>query len=309
MVAGTRASSWRARAELATGNYLKLAERRPLLGLPLAFVTRYAARQGMLLAGAVAFRMFLWLLPLSLLLAGIMAGLSTSGSDTPASAAKAAGITGATRQQVVTALREGHRSWWVAVIIGGLTTLWAARALSRHVVLVNAHLWQVEARRMSPRRAGENALVLVFVVLVVLGLGAATPKLAGAIPGGLAVAIVVEVIGVAAAWMLLCLRLPDARTTWRDLLPGVVLFGVTMTLANVVSRVYLPHKIQHASQLYGSLGVAGTVAGWLLIIGQIVVASALLNVVMLDHHRQRYAVPSAGSPGQDDAPSPARRWA
>jgi membrane protein len=58
------------------------AQRQPLLGLSLTFVARYTARQGMLLSSASAFRLFLWLLPLALLTAGILAGLSRAQSGT-----------------------------------------------------------------------------------------------------------------------------------------------------------------------------------------------------------------------------------
>src|SRR4051794_19494601 len=96
-----QAASWRARAEQAADRYQQMARRRPLFGLPLAFIARYTARQGMLLASAVAFRLFLWLLPLTLLVAGILAALASSDSKTPETAAKTAGITGAASQQIV----------------------------------------------------------------------------------------------------------------------------------------------------------------------------------------------------------------
>jgi hypothetical protein len=51
---------------------------RARLGLPLAVLDRYAARQGVLLASATAFRLFLWLVPLALLIAGILAALDTT---------------------------------------------------------------------------------------------------------------------------------------------------------------------------------------------------------------------------------------
>src|SRR4051812_21605253 len=96
---------WRARAEHTADRYRELAQRQPVFGLPLVFVATYHARQGVLLASAAAFRLFLWLMPFALLVAGILAGLSREASGTPQSAAKAAGITGAASQEVVTALR------------------------------------------------------------------------------------------------------------------------------------------------------------------------------------------------------------
>src|SRR5215472_5647916 len=79
-------SQARERADQAADRYQRLARSRPLLGLPLAFAARYTGRQGILLASAVAFRLFLWLVPLALVLAGILAAYATGG-DRDATAA------------------------------------------------------------------------------------------------------------------------------------------------------------------------------------------------------------------------------
>jgi uncharacterized BrkB/YihY/UPF0761 family membrane protein len=58
---------------------------------------------------------------------------------------------------------------------------------------------------------------------------------------------------------------------------------VALAVTHTAGRIYLPPKIEQASQLYGGLGVAVVMAGWLLVIGQIMVASPLLNAVMLSY--------------------------
>ena len=55
-----------------------------------------------------------------------------------------------------------------------------------------------------------------------------------------------------------------------------------MTALNTVSTVYLPNKIQRASEMYGTLGIAGTILLWLFIIGQLLVCATLLNAVWTD---------------------------
>ena len=68
----------RARAEEAAARYRELARRDPVYALPIVAVTTYVARQGMLLASAIAFRTFLWLMPLALLTAGLLTGIGRS---------------------------------------------------------------------------------------------------------------------------------------------------------------------------------------------------------------------------------------
>jgi membrane protein len=286
-----RARGWlvslRARADHAADSYQQLAQQRPLLGLPLAFVARYTARQGLLLASAVAFRMFLWLMPLALLLAGVFGGISGGKSGNLESASKAAGITGTASQQVVSALRDGHQSWWIAVLIGGLAFLWTTRTLMRNLTLVTAHAWQAPVPK--PRQRDVLATTALFAggVILLLATTALVVRLDQLFPGGLYVAIVLQGICIAAGWALICLRLPDRRTTWTDLIPGSLLVGLGLAVMHALSRVYIPRRLEQSSQLYGTLGVAGVILAWLLAIGQLIVSGAIVNSVWTEYRVER----------------------
>ena len=60
---------------------------------------------------------------------------------------------------------------------------------------------------------------------------------------------------------------------------------------HVASRVYLPAKLAHSSQMYGTLGIAGTILAWLLIIGQVVVCGAFTNSVWAEYRARRRGAP------------------
>jgi uncharacterized BrkB/YihY/UPF0761 family membrane protein len=284
-----RLARWRARAEAAADRYQKRAQHQPLLGLPLALVARYTSRQGMLLASASAFRLFLWLLPLALLSAGILAGVANSKTNSASleSASKRAGITGAASQQVVSALHDGHRSWWIAILLGAVLFLWATRTLMRNLVVVNAHAWGATAPRMKQKHVLITTLVFAGAWIALLGFAALVTQLDHIIPGGFLATFLLDAIATAAMWFIICLRLPDRRRDWLDLLPGCLLFGVGLSVLRIVSRVYLPARFEKSSQLYGSLGVAAVMLAWLLIIGNLLVGSALVNVVWSDYRADR----------------------
>jgi uncharacterized BrkB/YihY/UPF0761 family membrane protein len=281
----------RARAEWAADRYQQRAQRQPLLGLPLAFLARYAARQGVLLASALAFRMFLWLMPFALLVAGILAGLSRDHARTIQSASKQAGITGAASQQVITALKDGDKSWWIAVLVGGLLFLWTSRTLIRSLTLVSAHAWQAPARKPGQRHVLLTTVVFAVGWIVLFVIGGLTTRMDRLFPGGRLLGIIVEVAAVTAVWLVISLRLPDTRSHWTDLLPGCLLVGAGLTIMHVASRVYLPAKLAHSSQMYGTLGIAGTILAWLLIIGQVVVCGAFTNSVWAEYRARRRGAP------------------
>jgi uncharacterized BrkB/YihY/UPF0761 family membrane protein len=285
--AGGRTARWRARAERAADRYQQRAQRQPLLGLPLAFLARYTARQGVLMASALAFRMFLWLLPFALLVAGILAGLARDHGRTIASASRQAGITGAASQQVITALHDGERSWWIAVLVGALLFLWTSRTLIRSLTLVSAHAWQAPPRKPSQKHVLLTTLVFAGAWIVLFAIAALTARIDRVFPGAVLLAIIAEALAATAIWLLISLRLPDTRSDWTDLLPGCLLVGAGLAILHALSRLYLPAKLAHSSSMYGTLGIAGTILAWLLIIGQVIVCGALVNSVWAEYRARR----------------------
>ena len=272
----------------AVSRYNEAAQTRPLLGLPLTFLSRYLARQGVLLASATAFRLFLWLLPLALLSAGVLAGISGGDEAAARSATKTAGITGAARREVVTAISTGHRSWVQAVLIGAVLFVWATRTLVRNLTMVNAYLWEVRIPKRRFAAASKATLAFAGVFVVLVAGASALAHLRSAVPGAPLFVSIIEAAVVSAAWLVLSMLLPDSRTRWTDLLPGSVLVGTGLTVMNLVAQFYLPLRLEHASKLYGALGTAGVMLAWLLIVGQILVTSALMNAVWTDYRHQQH---------------------
>jgi len=263
--------------------YMELSRRLPAVKVPLEMAALYVARQGMLLASAVAFRTFLWLLPLALLVSGLVAGLSRAIPGAAEDAVAATGVTSTLRQQITVALEESTRSWWVAVLVGLVLSLWTTRTLMRNLLIVNAHVWDAQVPRRTQREVLRATLVFGAAWLGIFLGAALVVRLDNLLPGGILLSFVSQAAISGAGWVLITLHLPDRRRSWTDLLPGGLLFGVGLATLHVVSRVYLPAKIEHSSALYGSLGVAGAVLVWLLVAGHLIVGCAVLNRVWLRH--------------------------
>jgi uncharacterized BrkB/YihY/UPF0761 family membrane protein len=294
-----RLTHLRLRAESAAEHYQELAVRRPLLGLPMVLYSRYVSRQGVLLASAVAFRLYLWLLPLALCSAGVLAGLSDAHADWIKELSREAGVTEVARDQVVTTLREGNQSWWWAFLFGLVLLVWATRTLIRTVRIVNAHIWQVPAPRQPTRKRLIDAGIFLGAWLLIAIMAGAVSHLDDLVDGGVILAIVIQASAITAIWVGVSMTLPDARRSWTDLVPGSALFAISVSVMNAISRIYLPRKIQHSSNLYGSLGIAGVILAWLFIIGEVVVGSCLVNSVWSDYRQQRAQRPTQGSAPAD----------
>jgi membrane protein len=292
-----RVERWRERAEEASARYQRLAETKPLYGLPLAFLARYTARQGVLLASAAAFRMFMWTVPLALLAAGILAGIAKWHSADLSDVVKSTGVTGAASQEVVNTLSEGGRSWWVATLLGLVFFLWATRTLTRNLILVNAHIWS------APSKMRQKDILIISLIFAGswIGMFAAAAVIIrfDVVPGGPIIAIAAQTAAAGTLWLFLSLRLPDHRRHWTDLIPGSLLFGFGLAVMHTVSRFYLPARVEHSSALYGSLGLAAVMLAWLLIVGQLVVGCAVVNSVCTEYRYRDSPGPEADKPRPD----------
>jgi uncharacterized BrkB/YihY/UPF0761 family membrane protein len=157
--------------------------------------------------------------------------------------------------------------------------LWAGRTLSKTLASASRHAWQLPA----PRKA-----TAVRVVGAIAGTITAIGLLTAVVnrvrqAAGLAVGATLLIACAAAyafAWFIVLLFLPRARSDATALLPGAVLVGAGLAVMQGIVQFYIPDRLSHASQLYGSIGVTIVTLGWFFLIGRLMVASFVLNAVV-----------------------------
>jgi uncharacterized BrkB/YihY/UPF0761 family membrane protein len=287
-----RIERYRTRAMRYAESYQALAKVHPTLALPVALAGRYISRQGILLASAVAFRLFLWLMPTALLVAGILAGITGHRPDAVKATVHDAGVTGAASQQIISSLEEGGHGWWVAVIVGVAGMVWTGRTLVRNLIMVHAHAWQVRPPKIRQRQAIATAAICAVAWLAILAVSVFVAQLDALGIFGVLVSALVQMTGLSLIWLFVTSRLPNAAPGWVNLLPGALLFGMAVAAMHAFSRVYLPHRIEQSSNLYGALGIAAVFLAWLLIIGHIIVAAAMVNSIYVE----RETAPATAEP-------------
>ena len=253
------------------------ARRRSAL-VDTAFATRERDQRvvGSVLAGAIAFRLFVYLLPLFLAVVsvlGILVGLNHDAAD---DLGEQLGLSRYIVESVATASQESHRSLWVLVPL----TLWAVYSggLGAAKVLHAVHTlaWERPVERLQ---RGWLAALVTFGIALLVGISVAGLQALRQRSDGLGIGFAVAEVALLVALALLAsLLLPhDPAAGWRDLLPGSVLVGAGFWVLHLVSAYVLAHRIASASELYGSLGVAAALLAWLFILGRLLVGSAMLN--------------------------------
>src|SRR5918993_2572180 len=129
-------------ADVARGGerLLERHRRRPLVDLGLRIYERDRDMAGTVVGSAVAFRLFLFFVPLLLFVAGVVGVL---GAYIDTGDVSEAGISGGLASQIGTALSQPESTRWAAVGIGALGMLTTGRSLSKTMVAASCLAWQV----------------------------------------------------------------------------------------------------------------------------------------------------------------------
>jgi len=287
--------------------------RRRYRGVETAFSTydRDKRAVGNVLAGAVAFRLFVYLLPLALAivtLLGIIAGFSP---NEPQRLTQSAGLGHTVIDSVATATAASKKSLWALIPLSLYALYSGGTGVLKVLRAVHAVAWGEPVTKV---KGGVRAAFTLFLVaaglIAVVVLLQWIRKQSGGI--GL-VAVLATTVVIAGAWLLASRALPHGDAPWRALLPGAILVGVGLEILHLVSTYYLGNKIESASEMYGSLGAAAAIIAWLYLIGRLMVASAMLNASAWERQhatqtngqhlaRHHFATPVITLGGDDIAP-------
>lgn len=115
------------------------------------------------------------------------------------------------------------------------------------------------------------ALVGEFVLLALLG-PVFSWLVGGAWPG-----LVLRAVAAVLLWWPILYLLLGGRIGWRRLLPGAVLTGSGQVLVVVAVGLYLPAAVGRETARYGLIGVAVTLLSWLVVLGLLLVVSAVVS--------------------------------
>jgi uncharacterized BrkB/YihY/UPF0761 family membrane protein len=288
--AGRIARARRSAAELETRarkEFDRAREQHATVRLAVQAFESDRRRAGGLLAGGLAYRIFLWQIPLALFLVSAF-GLATELSgDDPADLARKTGMTAALAGAISQAVAASQSARWWLLILGAFLTVWAGRGVYRGVRLVSELAWETRAPRGSSLKG--SLAVTGFGVLAV-ALQAFLPKISETL--GLP-ALVRFALGLmlASSLAFAVLRLlPRADVPWTSILPGALLMGVGMRLLGLAASTYFAYRLDHSNDLYGALGLAVVMMLFLFLVARLFVAAQFLNATL---HRRGEPLPSA----------------
>lgn len=239
---------------------------------------------GGLLAGGLAYRLFLWLVPLGLVGAVVFSFWIEYGETSVDKAAEEFGIGAAAIASAENAVETSstNRVW---LLVGGLVFLaWCSVFFVKALQVAYALAWEVERPRM--RRPLHAALVFNGLVLGTAVGALALAWLREAVGLG-ALAGVLGTLALSTGLSLVIMRLlPNRAHRWQDLLPGALLLTVGTQLLQVAVVFYFAPKLERSSELYGVLGLSAVLLVWLYVLARLMTGAAFLNATVWE---RRYA--------------------
>lgn len=247
---------------------------------------------GNLLACAIAFRVFIWMLPLTLLVAATLGFLHSSASDRPAEVGEDLGLGESVLTVVSSSAEQAHRSRVILLFLALFGLYTAGSAGAKTAIAVYRFAWGVPP--VKQRSNPLASLLFTAALLALTGLALLGQAVRENLPGfGLTATIVAGVMWTFAWWGLSAL-LPHADAPLRRLVPGALLMGAGSQALHLVAVYYLARKVDSASELYGGLGVAATALLGLYLLARLVVGSAVLNATLWEEERAERARAGSG---------------
>jgi uncharacterized BrkB/YihY/UPF0761 family membrane protein len=280
---GVRAVLERSRERIATeqAHLNELIERyhdRPLLDVALRIYQRDRESAGSVVGSAVAFRLFLFFVPLTLFVVGILGFLARWIE--PADLNSTAGLGGTLAAQINTAMSAPNSTRWIATIAGLFGMAWAGRSLSKVLVTASCLAWQIPVTTKASLRVIGSIIGLIAAIVLV---GSAVNRNRDHYgPGAASLSFLAVTALYGIAWMALSTLLPKATRDPGALLPGALLVGVVLAVMQAVSQLYLPGKLDRASELYGALATTIVTLGWFFFLGRAMVFGLTLDAVMYE---------------------------
>jgi uncharacterized BrkB/YihY/UPF0761 family membrane protein len=286
----------------------QLEAKRPnskIIDTALGAFEKDVAAGGGVLAGAVAFRVFLFMIPYVFLLVVIFGLGASAASEDPGSLARDAGISGLAAKAFagIGDLSTGQRI--LSFFVAAFALLLATRALLKVLRIVHALVWHTRAGK--PASATRAAAALVLLVTLALAISALIGQLRST---SFLVGLVATVVFIAipvGAWLFVSWHMPrDPEAPWTALVPGSVVFGVGLEVLHLVTVYWIANQIEHKTDTYGAIGFALALLLWAYLLGRLITSAAVVNETLwareIERRRARAAAQSRRSTGRERAP-------
>jgi uncharacterized BrkB/YihY/UPF0761 family membrane protein len=262
-----------------------------------AVLERDRERAGWLLAGALAHRLFLWLLPFTLVVVAGLGFLASADRESPSDLADSVGVVGIAADSIARAAADAERARFIALFVGVPALYIATVGAIKAFRTVSALAWSVPAGSIGRTSLAVLGFLVLLVTAFAITLVAAAVREVSPGAGVFATGLILigyVWIAYAALWVL-----PRRTVPWTALLPGALLIGLGLEAIHLITVYFISYRVSSSSDTYGALGVAAALLLSLYLVGRLFVAGVILNSTLWE--RSQLSAEGDQSPIRDDA--------
>jgi uncharacterized BrkB/YihY/UPF0761 family membrane protein len=236
-----------------------LRERHWLFDAAFGLWERDWTRQGPVLSAALAYRLFLWLLPFTLVLVTGLGFLADADEAAARDLAEDQGALGLTADSIADAARPGTTARVLALLIGIPALYIASVAAVKALRSSHAFVWDVPLTRLRRAPLAAIAFTGFIVGINLFDLGANVVRGWGRAGGFVAEAVTIVVY--AGSWIAVSMALPHRPVRWTAFIPGgLIVAAGEWAMYLIIVWVAAPRFDGDG----GTYGVLGAFAGMLL---------------------------------------------
>ncbi len=251
------------------------ARYRPV-GYVVRLVRRWSACNGTTAANSIALYGFLGLFAVTLLGVAVVGFIDAQHRTMTTQITDYLGLSGGASRVVERAVENARRSRRFASIVGLSGVVIIGTSFANSIATAYNLAWKVPNRPLLVQRARDFAWIVGFTLL--LGASIFVTVWWTHLGDGLApMVLLFALVSNAAIWAFTAWWLPNRTTTWRVMLPGIVVGAVALEAMKIVGGIVVPNLITHASQLWGTIGVVFGLLSWMLVFSRIVVLVTLVE--------------------------------
>ncbi len=239
-----------------------------------------AAVGGGILAGAVAFRVFLFIVPFVFFLVVALGLAADASGRTTQELVSEAGFAGLVASSINAG---GTPSFWgrmSILAVSGFAMLLGARTLVKVLNVVHVLVWRLPRSRVQ--KPVSAIAGLIFSVAFTLALAHGTSRLGDASLLFWLLGQVVLSAYMFAVWLIASkvLFAHPPEVSWKDFVPGALLVAAGIGGLQLFTVLFLVRSFERRSETFGAIGGSLSLLLWAYVVGRVLTATVVLNSVI-----------------------------
>jgi membrane protein len=218
---------------------------------------------------ALASKLFVAIIPLSIILKSVVPGSGSFGQDLVVRL----GLTGLGAEATRTLFASGGEVRGAISVIGVVVLLYSVLSFTRGLQRMYLNVW-----RLHPETFEAFARQVTWIVSFIVYTSLLSPLHDLHHSANLGIFYGVAVIAIGAVfWVWSPYVLLGRRVPWRRMLPTGVLTAIGISLYSVGTALFLPEIFTHNAERYGLIGIAFGMVTWLFLYAGVVIVCAVLG--------------------------------